>query len=139
MLYKKDKKEIVAAIVDAEKKTSGQIRVHVKRKCKDDVFWEAKKVFERLRMHRTKERNGVLIFVALESRRFAILGDSGIHRQVGDPFWSHARDRMAGHFSKGEIKEGIIAGVLSVGGKLRKHFPAGAGDADELPDTVTEG
>ena len=135
---KSDKKEIVRAIQEAERLTSGEIRVHLEKKCKEDVFWEAKKVFERLKMHRTREKNGVLIFVALESRRFAILGDSGIHRQVGDHFWNATRDVMAGHFSRGEIKEGIIAGVLSVSEKLKKHFPVKAGDPDELSDEVTE-
>ncbi len=134
-----DKREIVRAIQEAERLTSGEIRVHLKKKCGDDVFWEAKKVFERLRMHRTKEKNGVLIFVALGSRRFAVLGDSGIHREVGDNFWKEARDTVAAYFSKGEIKEGIVAGVLSVGEKLKKHFPAKRGDRDELPDTVTGG
>ncbi len=133
----KDKERIARAIVEAEKMTSGEIRVHVASKCGDDVLAHAKKVFERLRMHRTQEKNAVLIFVALRSKKFAILGDSGIHRRVGDLFWQEARDRMLSHFSKDEILEGIVAGVLSVGEKLKKFFPVKNDDKNELSDAVT--
>ena len=87
-LDKNLKDEIVSAINNAEKITSGEIRVHIQSKCKEDVLSEAKKVFHRLKMHKTKERNGVLIFIALKSKRFAILGDSGIHEKVENDFWN---------------------------------------------------
>ena len=133
------KKAVVAAIIEAERKTSGQIRVHVQKKCKEGALHEAKKVFHRLKMHKTKHRNAVLIFIALEDRQFAILGDSGIHTHVGDSYWSQARDKMASYFAKGQMKEGVVAGVLSVGEKLKAHFPADAYDQNELSNEITEG
>ena len=138
-LNKEDKKKIVEAIRRAEKATSGEIRVHVKAKCKDDVMVEAKKVFDRLGMHRTHHRSSVLIFVALKSRRFAIIGDQGIHERVGDSFWNQTRDRMSDYFSKGQMQHGIVAGVNSVGEKLSKFFPHRLEDTNELSDQVTEG
>ena len=136
---KEASREIIEAIARAEKMTSGEIRVHVQKKCKSDALHEAKKVFHRLKMHKTVHRNGVLIFVALGSRRFSILGDSGIHRYVGDFFWNETRDKMGSYFSKGQIKEGIIAGVLSVGEKLKTHFQNGAHDKNELSNEITGG
>ena len=131
------KKKIVEAITAAEKLSSGEIRVHVRSRCGEDALHEAKKVFHRLKMHKTRERHGVLIFVALESRRFAILGDRGIHGPAGGDFWACARDVMAGHFSKGRILEGIVAGIEKAGEELKKHFPNDKQDRNELPDTVT--
>ena len=94
-------------------------------------------MFHRLRIQKTRHRNGVLIFVALDSRKFAILGDSGIHHHVGDSFWSQTRDKMTACFSIGHIKEGIVAGVLSVGEKLKIHFPEETHDKNELSNEVT--
>ena len=138
LLNKRAKEEIVEAIRWAERETSGEIRVHLKKKCGEDVLVEAKKVFSRLRMHRTRERNAVLIFVAWESRQFAILGDRGIHERVGDLFWAETRDTMEACFARGLLKEGITAGVESVGKKLRAYFPRQAKDINELSNTVTE-
>ena len=138
-LTKQDRKEIISAIVQAEKMTNGEVRVHVQKKCKDDAMHEAKKEFNRLKMHKTRHHNAVLIFIAFESRRFAILGDSGIHRHVGDLFWSQTRDKIASYFSKGQIKDGVVAGILSVGEKLKSHFPKAANDKDELSNKITEG
>ena len=137
-LDKNLKKEVVYAITLAEKMTSGEIRVHIQSRCKEDVLHDAKKVFHRLKMHKTRERNGTLIFIALESKKFAILGDKAIHEQVGDAFWNETRDVMAEHFKKNQIKEGIIAGLMSVGEKLKTHFPRKSDDKNELPDTVSE-
>ena len=138
LLTKKDKEEIVEAIGRAENLTSGEIRVHLKKKCGEDVLAEAKKVFSKLRMHKTKERNAVLILIALHSKKFAILGDSGIHRHVGEDFWAQTRDTMASHFLEGRMKEGIVAGVMSAGEKLKAHFPLKADDKNELSNTITE-
>ena len=138
-LTKQERKEIVNAIIEAEKMTSGEIRVHLQKKCKKDALQEAKRVFHRLKMHKTKHRNGVLIFIAFESRQFAILGDRAIHGHVGDSFWNESRDKIASYFVKGKIKEGIAAGVLSVGEKLKVHFPLGNEDKNELSNKLTEG
>ena len=138
-LSRDEGRTVIEAIKAAEKMTSGEIRVHITKKCKSNVYAEAQKVFNRLRMHRTKERNAVLIFVALESRQFAILGDSGIHRHVGDSFWDQTRDKMISCFSKDQIKEGVVAGVLNVGEKLKAYFPSAENDSNELSNKITEG
>ena len=90
-------------------------------------------------MHKTKDRNGVLIFVAWKSRKFSIVGDEGIHAKVGGPFWNETRDSMTAHFSKNDITGGILAGVRSVGDKLKAHFPSKSGDRNELSDNLSEG
>lgn len=132
-------RELIAqAIVEAEKMTNGEIRVHLTRNCPEDVMTHAQKVFSRLKMQDTKERNAVLIFVATQSKKFAILGDRGIHTHVGEDYWQKTRDLMFSYFSKNQISEGIVAGILSVGEKLKKHFPAAPHDKNELSNKVTE-
>lgn len=126
------------AIRRAERGTSGQIRVHVRKRCRGDVLEHAKKMFHRLEMHKTKHKNAVLIYVALDSRQFAVLGDRGIHEKVGDLFWGQTRDKMVSLFSQGRIKEAILAGVEDAGEKLRHHYPADNNDRNELPDKVTK-
>ncbi|HLD69995.1 MAG TPA: TPM domain-containing protein [Candidatus Omnitrophota bacterium] len=138
-LDKEDKKKVIEAIRRAENATNGEIRVHLKAKCKDDPMKEARKVFQALAMYHTRERNSVLIFVALKSKRFAIIGDQGIHERVGDSFWNQTRDLMADYFSKGQMRQGIIAGVHSVGEKLGIFFPKTSQDSNELSNRVTEG
>jgi uncharacterized membrane protein len=138
-LNKDDRRAVEKAIDDAENLTSGEIRVHLQSRCGPDILKDAKKAFVRLHMHRTRERNAVLIFIATRSRAFAILGDRGIHERAGDAFWDATRDIMNSYFAKGAFREGITAGVLSAGRELRKHFPLRHGDANELSDTVTEG
>ena len=137
-LNKKEKKEIMEAIRQTEKHSSGQIRVHLKDRGAGDIFEEAKKTFVRLGMHRTAERNAVLIFVALNNRRFAILGDSGIHEKVGQDFWHHARDAMAHFLTKGELKNALLTGIGSIAVELKTHFPPKNGSVNELPNQVTE-
>jgi uncharacterized membrane protein len=137
-LTKQAKQEIAQAIARAEAETSGEIRVHLKRRCGADTLSQAIKDFQKLGMHRTKDRSGVLIFIALESHAFAILGDRGIHEKVGTAFWNETRDIMEDYFKSGRLKEGILAGVESAGRKLRAFFPRQASDRDELSNTVTE-
>lgn len=139
LFNRKFKQQIIKAIRHAEHMTSGEIRVHLKNACGGDALEAAKKVFRRLRMHRTRERNAVLILVALKSKTFAIVGDEGIHRRVGDSFWNDTRDAMKAYFADGRIPEGVVAGIDSVGQKLKKYFPVGSGDSNQLPDTVTRG
>ena len=130
---------IVQALREAESGSSGEIRVYVKRGASKEVFSDGKRTFHRLGMHRTKDRSGVLIFVAWKSRNFSIMGDEGIHRKVGDSFWNETRDRMQAEFLQGELLKGILAGVTSAGVALKKHFPRAAQDKNELPDTLTQG
>ena len=131
-------KQIVEAIRRVEKETGGEVHVHLRHFLIGDALNEAKKTFHKLKLHKTKHRNAVLIFVATKSKRFAVYGDEGIHQKVGDSFWNETRDKIQVYFKRGKIWEGIAAGVESVGEKLKIHFPARRGDANELPDQVTE-
>ena len=137
-LSRQEKKEIVEAIRCAEMHTSGQIRVHLKDRCGENVLEEAKKIFTRLGMHRTKEHSAVLIFVAPASRRFAIVGDSGIHARAGQDFWHHSRDAMAQSLAQGRLKEAILTGIGQAAEELKKYFPAKPASGNELSDKVTE-
>ncbi len=135
---KLDSDRIVKAIAEAEKRSSGEIRVHVTRRKPDNLEERAKRRFELLGMTRTALRNGVLIYIAPKLRRFQILGDSGIHEKCGDDFWKETAAEIESHFRKGEFTEGIVRGVAKIGEVLAAHFPRSAGDIDELPDQVTE-
>ncbi len=138
-LDKSLKNEIISTINNAEKITSGEIRVHIQSKCKEDVLSEAKKVFHRLKIHKTKEKNGVLIFIALKSKRFAILGDVGIHEKVGNDFWKEVSERMTEQFKKNQIKEGIIQSITYIGEKLKDHFPRKLDDKNGLSNEISQG
>jgi len=133
-----DRKRIVAAIRMAEQATSGEIRVHVQPRCSDDPVRDAMRVFTRLGMTRTAARNGVLIFLAVRDRRFAVIGDMGIHAAVGEEFWRKTADAMKPHFARGELAAGLEAGVLAVGQELKRQFPHQRNDVNELPDTISE-
>ena len=128
--------DIVAAIHDAEAKTSGEIRVFISRKTVDDSVAAATKAFEKLGMTHTRHRNGVLIFVAPRSRKFAVIGDQGVHQHCGNEFWTAVTEAMSGHFRKSEFTQGIIHGIRRAGELLAAHFPRRPGDGNELPDCV---
>ncbi len=135
---KLDSDRIVEAIAEAEKKSSGEIRVHVTRRKPANLEERAKRRFELLGMTRTALRNGVLIYIAPKLRRFQILGDAGIHEKCGDDFWKETAAEIESHFRKGEFTEGIARGIAKIGDVLAAHFPRQAGDVNELPDEVTE-
>ena len=129
-------KEIVAAIHAAEQKTSGEIRVFISHKNIADALATATGQFKKLGMAKTKHRNAVLIYVAPQSRQFAVVGDQGVHRQCGDAFWQSMAAEMTGHFKKAEFTQGIIHAVQKAGDLLAKHFPPESGSGNELPDKV---
>ena len=135
---KLDSDRIVAAIAEAEKKSSGEIRVHITRRKPDNLEERARRRFELLGMTRTAERNGVLFYVAPNLRRFQILGDSGIHEKCGDGFWKETAAGMEEHFRRGDFTEGLVHGIAKAGAILAEHFPRAAGDTNELPNEVTE-
>jgi len=137
-LTPEERERVQAAIAAAEGRTSGEIRVVVSRTARGDVLEAARKRFARLRMHRTQERNGVLILLAVASRRFAIVGDEGIHRVVGPEGWEHLRDGMAERFRQGDFADGLVYAVEEVGRVLAERFPWQPGDVNELPDEVVE-
>ena len=114
---------LVAAIRDAEKKTSGQIRVLISHKSVANPVSAAQKEFARLGMAKSPERNGVLIFVTPRTRKFAVIGDAGVHAKCCDVFWQELAQAMTGYFRKSEFTEGITHGVRKAGELLAEHFP----------------
>lgn len=127
------------AIKSAELDTSGEIRVHVEAKCQGDAKDQAAFLFEKLGMHKTEQRNGVLFYVAVKNRKFAILGDVGINRVVPENFWDDIRDRMLNSFRDNHFSEGLIEGITQAGKQLKKHFPYQKDDENELPDEISFG
>jgi uncharacterized membrane protein len=135
-----DRKTIIAAIQEAENNTSGEIQVHIENHCRIDVLDRAAEVFETLKMHQTKERNGVLFYLAVLDHKFAILGDGGINAVVPDDFWEKIKDHMAGLFREQKFTQGLIDGILMAGQELAAHFPhQGDDDENELPDEISFG
>ncbi|MEM1337908.1 MAG: TPM domain-containing protein [Bacteroidota bacterium] len=134
-----EEQEIVNAILEAEKNTSGEIRVHIEAVAKIDHFSRAQQVFHFLKMDNTKDENGVLIYVAVHDHKFVIYGDRGIDRVVPRGFWDSTRDVIQEHFKKGDFKTGIIQGILKAGKELETHFPWYHGDTNELSDEVSKG
>jgi uncharacterized membrane protein len=135
-----DKDRIKQAIRQAEKRTSGEIRVSVSPLFWGDVRAAAEKAFERLGMRATRHRNAVLFFVVPSRRKFVVLGDSGIHEKVGQEFWHHIVRTVTERLKHGDYTGGLVAGIEAVGEDLAKHFPYDpAGDPNELPDDIDYG
>lgn len=128
---------ILEAIRKAERATSGEIRVHVESSCPGDPMEAARERFARLGMAATAGRNGVLFYLATQEGRFAVFGDEGIHREVGDPFWQTLRDRMAERFREDAFALGLEEAIAAVGAHLARAFPLSAGDRNELPDAIS--
>jgi len=133
-----DHARVVAAIHQAEQKTSGEIRVLIARHRTSEPLAAARRHFHRLGMSKTRHRNAVLIFLAPRSRRFAVIGDRGVHEKCGDAFWSELAAAMAEDFKKGEFTHGLCRGIERAGELLARHFPRENGDADHPPDEVEE-
>ena len=130
--------QIVKAIQQAEKKTSGEIRVFISRHEPEDALKAAQKHFDELEMHRAKERNGVLIYVAPRAHKFAVIGDAGVHECCGDKFWNALAAEMTGHFKKGGFTEGLVHAVNKAGELLAEHFPRKAGSQGNAAGAVEE-
>lgn len=133
-----DRDRIVAAIQAAEARTSGEIRVVLARHRTRDPIVAAQHHFVRLGMTATKDRNGVLIFVAPRSRNFAVIGDVSVHEKCGDGFWTELAQAMETHFKAGTFTEGLIEAIAKAGTLLSAHFPRRADDANQLPDAIEE-
>lgn len=138
-LSKTEEEEIVKAIQIAEAKTSGEIRVHIEKNTSLPALERAKEVFHFLKMNMTEQKNGVLIYVAVESHTFAIYGDEGINKVVPDNFWDTTRDIIKSQFRLGNFKQGLIDGILKAGDQLQQHFPWNENDTNELPNTISRG
>lgn len=132
--------EIVTAIKAAEKNTSGEIRVHIEKNCKEDVLDHAAFIFDELEMQKTELRNGVLIYLAVEDRKLAILGDAGINLKVPKGFWDKIKDLMVSNFKEGSFTEGLSQGIILAGEQLKKHYPHDKeNDENELSDEISFG
>jgi len=138
-LSKVEHDRIVAAIRDAEAKTSGEIRVFVQRgKLNAHPLVAGQKKFHRLRMHTTRERNAVLIFVAPRVHKFAVIGDRAIHEKCGDEFWQRIVEGMRRHFQNERFSDAMVEAVNEIGNVLARDFPKTPEDINELPDDVIE-
>jgi uncharacterized membrane protein len=138
-LTKAEEQEIVNAIGIAEKNTSGEIRVHIEKQTSIAPIERAVEVFHQLQMEQTQDRNGVIIYVAVKSKQFAIYGDKGINEKVGHDFWDCTKDVMANQFKNGNFKQGLIDGILRAGEQLKTHFPYQDNDTNELSNEISRG
>ena len=128
--------DIVAAIREAEKQTSGEIRVFISRKPVEEPLPVAQAHFLRMGMQKTRHRNAVLIFVAPRTHKFAVIGDAGVHTHCGDVFWHELTEEMTGHFRKSEFSTGLLHAIRKAGQMLAQHFSTSPGNRNELPDDV---
>ena len=139
-LSKLEHDRIVQAIRDAESKTSGEIRVFIQRgKLNVDPLNAAQKKFHRLGMHKTPERNAVLIFVAPRAHKFAVVGDKAIHEKCGEPFWQKLVDGMREHFRNEKFSHALVEAIEEAGKALGSHFPKRSTSSNQLADNVIEG
>ena len=136
-----EKQRIVEAIQQAEKQTSGEVRIFVENRCSYmDALDRATELFFKHQMRNTADRNAVLVYMAVKDRQLAIFGDEGIHKKVGDEYWNKLVQQMIAHFNKENFAEGIRQCVLEVGEALKSHFPYNKDtDKNELPDDIMFG
>ncbi len=135
-LFRLKQKQVLRAIAESEKLTSGEIRICISHKKSADPMADAQAQFDKLGMAATAERNGILFFIAPRSRNFAIIGDEGIHAKCGDSFWQELSHLMSETFKAGQLTEGLVEVVKRAGQLLAEHFPRGDKDQNELPDDI---
>jgi uncharacterized membrane protein len=134
-----EKKAIVQAITDAEAMTSGEIRLHIEPKCKsENVLDRATEVFFQLKMNETVHQNGVLIYMAHEDQKFAIIGDKGINEVVPANFWDGTKEVMREHFKRKEFLKGVLFAIRETGFHLKQYFPLQQDDKNELTNEISE-
>ena len=134
---RREKKAILSAIREAEKCTSGEIRVHLDRKKIDNAEQRAREIFEKIGMTKTAARNGVLIYLNTHTRQFTLLGDQGINSKVPPTTWQETVRQMEENFRNNRFADGIVAAVTEIGEKLKTHFPHQKNDVNELPDKIS--
>jgi uncharacterized membrane protein len=131
---------IARAIKEAEAKTSGQIRVYVQRgEFAGDPVSAAQEKFQKLGMHATEQRNGILIFVLPRARKFAVIGDEGVHQKCGDEFWRQLVEKMRAHFQNEKFTDALVEAIEEAGALLAQHFPKTSAARNELSDEIVEG
>lgn len=129
--------DIRQAIMNAELDTSGEIRVHIENTCTGDALDRALAVFSKLGMEKTASHNGVLIYLAVKNRKFAIIGDTAIHAFVTESFWDSVRNKMMDHFRENYFTEGLVEAIAETGKQLKIHFPYQTDDVNELSDDIS--
>jgi uncharacterized membrane protein len=136
-----ENQRIIDAIREAEKRTSGEIRLYIESRCRFvDPLDRAAEVFWNLKMDQTKFRNSVLLYVAVKDHQFAIYADHGIHQKLGNAFWQKEVVGMAEHFKKNHYLDAILFVIRDIGTALETHFPYDAAtDKNELPDEIVFG
>ena len=134
---KEQQAAILAAVKEAENQTSGEIRVHIETSCDEDVLDRSAWLFKKLGMHKTAERNGVLFYLAVQDRKFAVIGDAGINAMVPEGFWNDVKEVLLKRFREGKFAEGLSEGIIMAGEHLKKHFPHKKDDVNELPDEIS--
>jgi uncharacterized membrane protein len=135
---KEEEQQIMSAIQQAEKNSSGEIRVHLAKRSWGDVYKTAVKIFNKLGMYKTKQRNGVLIFICLKTKKFAIIGDKGINDIVGKNFWDDVAEILKTNFKQDKFVKGLTASIILIGEKLKKYFPYTSDDVNELNDEISK-
>ncbi|MFA9392802.1 MAG: TPM domain-containing protein [Prolixibacteraceae bacterium] len=136
---KEQKQEIEKAIKTAELNTSGEVRVHIENKCEGSELDRAAYWFAELKMHKTEKRNGVLVYMAVEDKKFAVIGDVGINAAVDENFWDATKELMLSFFKDGKYAQGLTVGIIQAGLQLQKHFPYQSDDINELADEISFG
>lgn len=131
------KQKITDAITDAERNTSGEIRVHIENECKQDVLECAVSSFEKLEMHKTRLRNGVLFYLSVKDHKYAIIGDEGINSIVPKDFWDKIKEHLLKNFKEHKFTEGLCEGIAMAGEQLKMHFPFNKDDVNELPNEIS--
>ncbi|HAN17937.1 MAG: hypothetical protein A2X13_10515 [Bacteroidetes bacterium GWC2_33_15] len=134
-----EKQQITQAINDAETNTSGEIRIHIESDCPEDVLDRAAYMFKKLEMNKTKLRNGVLFYLSITDRKFAILGDAGINAVTPANFWDEIKETVISKFKTGEFAAGLSEGIKMAGDALKKHFPYQKDDINELSNDISFG
>lgn len=134
---KEQQAHILASVKEAEKETSGEIRVHIETYCSEDVLDRAAWVFKKMGMHKTAERNGVLFYLAISDRKFAIIGDAGINSKVPLGFWDEIKELLQKNFKENMFTEGLAEGIIMAGMQLKSHFPCSKDDINELSDEIS--
>jgi len=136
-LSKAEEQEIVHAIVEAEKNTSGEIRVHIEEHTKKSPLERAQEVFFELKMDETQDRNGILFYMCVSDKKFAIIGDKGINEAVESDFWDCTKNTVITNFKEGNFKKGLVEGILRTGERLKKYFPYQSDDTNELSNEIS--
>ena len=132
-----EQEEIRKAIESAEKNTSGEIRISAEKHCKEDPLDRAANYFFKIGMDKTALRNGVLIYIATEDHKFAIIGDAGINKVIPEGFWDTTKEAMLNHFKSGNLTQGLVTGIQMAGEKLQQFFPCADDDKNELSDDIS--